>query len=77
MSGHLGNVRQSWTQDGKPDSMIVERETGPVARPFDGPVHVRQIIFNMTVKERQSWDNIRTHLVDGVEPNQARAELGE
>jgi DNA invertase Pin-like site-specific DNA recombinase len=28
MSGHLRNVRESWTDDGKPDNMIAGRENG-------------------------------------------------
>jgi hypothetical protein len=29
MNGHLRNVRQSWAEDAKPDSMIIGREAGP------------------------------------------------
>jgi hypothetical protein len=29
MNGYLRNVRQSWAEDAKPDSMIVGRDAGP------------------------------------------------
>jgi hypothetical protein len=60
MSGHVRNVRQSWTEDAKPDSMIVGRKSGPPARHVGGarqaPPHSvqkrRHLIFKMTLNAR-------------------------